>query len=173
MLQNDYIMRIIWDLAMMIRKSWGLPELDKEKFTDDIESAVGEAVGIDPKLFFSLEPDSAVAMMEMGDVDEDLAAYVTQAMFLEAKILEGEGSVMAAHLRRKQAIAIARRFGTPIPDEAESAEGLVQFFMKDPGSEDGADAGEARADGSGEGATAPRGAAALGLSADMLRIDDL
>lgn len=171
MLQNDYIMRIIWDLAMMIRKSWGLPELDKEKFTDDIESAVGEAVGIDPKLFFSLEPESAVAMMEMGDVDEDLAAYVTQAMFLEAKILEGEGNVRAAHLRRKQAIAIARRFGTNIPDEAESAEGLVRFFMEDlPGEDENAPVPDEPAENVD---TPPRGAAALGLSADALRIDDL
>ena len=172
MLENDYIMRIILDLAMMIRKSWGLPELDKEKFTDDIESAVGEAVGIDPKLFFSLEPDSAVAMMEMGDVDDDLAAYVTQAMFLEAKVLEGEGQVTAAHLRRKQAIAIARKYGTPIPPESESAEGIVRFFMEElPGEEGDAGAGgPAVVD---DGRKAPRGAAALGISADKLRIDDL
>ncbi|MGI6216515.1 MAG: hypothetical protein ACOYIK_02765 [Coriobacteriales bacterium] len=129
MLQNDYIMRMILDLAMMMRRAFNLPDRDKGDCTDDIEAAVGEAVNIDPHLFFSLEPESAVALLDMGDVDDELATYVTRAMFYEAKILESEGNITTATLRRRQAVAICKKYGVEVPPDSESAEGLVQVFL--------------------------------------------
>ena len=132
MLQNDYIMRMIMDLVMSMRKAWNLPDKDRDTALDDVERAVGEAVGVDSDLFFSMDPESMISMMNLGDVDDDLALYVSRAIFYEAKVLEAEGKIGTASLRRKQAIAIAQEYGCPIPSDAESAEGLIQLFMEDP-----------------------------------------
>lgn len=131
MLKNDYIMRMILDLVMTIRKVWNMPELDKDDAMDDIEESVARAVNIDRGLLFSLEPESMVSMLEIGDFDDELASYVSRALFIEVKMLEAEGRLATADLRRKQAIAIAEKYGCSIPDSAESAEGLMRTFVED------------------------------------------
>ena len=132
MLHKDYLMRMIMEMIMGIRRIWTLPERERRGMAEDIEQAVGDAVNIDPELFFSLEPDSTVTMLEMGDVDESVAEYVVHAIFLEATMLESEGKLQKARLRREQGAAIARYFGCSVPDSAASAESLVQIFLEDP-----------------------------------------
>lgn len=132
MLHKDYLMRMIMDMVIGIRKIWSLPERDRGDFTDDIEKSVGDAVNIDPDLLFSLEPDSAVQMLDLGDIDDGVAEYIVHAIFLEATMLEAQENLTKARLRREQAVAIAKYFGCSIPDSAESAESLVQIFLEDP-----------------------------------------
>ncbi len=131
MLKNDYIMRMIMDLVMTMRKVWNMPELDRDDAMDDIEESVARAVNIDRNLLFSLEPESMVSMLEIGDFDDELAKFVTGALFIEVKMLEAEGRLSTADLRRQQAIAIARKYGCNIPDSAESAEGLMRVFVEE------------------------------------------
>ena len=108
MLHKDYLMRMIMEMITGIRRIWSIPERDRIDPTGDIEQTVGDAVNIDPALFFSLEPESAVQMLDMGEVDDSVADYVVHAIFLEATMLEAEGQMAKARLRREQAAAIAR-----------------------------------------------------------------
>ena len=132
MLHKDYLMRMIMDMVLGIRKVWNLPDRDRGNFTDDIEKSVGDAVNIDPDLLFNLEPDSAVQMLDLGDIDDSVAEYIVHAIFLEATMLESQENFAKARLRREQAVAIAKYFGCEIPDSAASSEALVQIFLEDP-----------------------------------------
>ena len=173
MLHKDYLMRMIMEMITGIRRIWSIPERDRIDPTGDIEQTVGDAVNIDPALFFSLEPESAVQMLDMGEVDDSVADYVVHAIFLEATMLEAEGQMAKARLRREQAAAIARYFGCELPDSAASAESLVQIFLEDP--EARLDAKNAAEEGAvGEtseqlAAEAKRRMSSLGISADKLK----
>lgn len=131
MLKNDYIMRMIMDLVMTIRKVWDMPDLDKDDAMDDIEESVSRAVNIERGLLFSLEPESMISMLEIGDFDAGLAAYVSKALFIEVRMLEAEGRIATADLRRSQAMAIAKRYGCVIPSSEESAQGLMREFVEE------------------------------------------
>lgn len=131
MIKEDYIMRLIKELVSAIREVWLNEDKKRVGYDDDIEGAVGEAINIDPNLFFSLDPDSAVQLMDMGDVTDDLALYVSRAIFYEAKLLEANGDIAKATLRRRQATAIAKRYKCPIPQQDSTAESLVQLFLED------------------------------------------
>ena len=140
MLKNDYIMRMIMDLVMTIRKVWDMPDLDKDDAMDDIEESVSRAVNIERGLLFSLEPESMISMLEIGDFDAGLAAYVSKALFIEVKMLEAEGRIATADLRRSQAMAIAKRYGCTIPSSEESAQGLMREFVEEFSENDSDDA---------------------------------
>ncbi len=142
MIHEDYLMRMIMQLITAIRRVYHNPT-DLDDFRDDVEQAVGEAVNIDPELFFSLSPESQVQMLEMGDTDPKLAKYITNAIFYESKVMEANGDIATSQLRRSQGIAIAKKYGCDIPSEDISAEGLVQLFLKDPEGLEDEDAEEA------------------------------
>ncbi len=131
MLKNDYIMRMIMDLVMTIRKVLNMPDLDKDDAMDDIEESVSRAVNIERGLLFSLEPESMISMLEIGDFDAGLAAYVSKALFIEVKMLEAEGRIATADLRRSQAVAIAKKYGCNIPASAKSTQGLMREFIEE------------------------------------------
>lgn len=130
MLENDYIMRMIMDLVRSISRVYNLPGLDKDDAMDDIEDNVAKAVNIDKELLFSLSPESMVSLVAMGEMTDELASYVCRALFIEVKMLEAEGKLETASLRRQQAIALANEYGCDIPDSAKSAEGLMREFLE-------------------------------------------
>lgn len=132
MIRKDYFMRMIQELVTMVRVGLKLPDKDKGSWLDDLEKAIGDAVKIDHKLFFALDPESAVTMLDMGEVDESLGTYVVHAIVLEATMLEAEGRMPEADLRRRQARAIAEHLGCSMPSSDATTASLSQFFMEDP-----------------------------------------
>lgn len=125
MLKNDYILQMILQIGTLIRKVIGLPEIERKDSLDDIEEAVGEAVNIDHKLLFSLDPDSMASLLSVGDVDEKLARFVSHAILLESRILEAEGEISMAQIRADQAKAIADAFGCELPGDNTPVEAIA------------------------------------------------
>lgn len=175
MLENDYIMRMIMDLVRSIRKVYNLPGVDKDEALDDIEGSVAKAVNIDKDLLFSLSPESMVQLVSMGEMTDDLASNITSAMFIESKLLEAEGKLDVASLRRQQAIALAREYGCDIPDSAKSAEGLMREFLEEDGSmEDSASVEPGKGDDDDDGplGLTAEGTTISGIPIDKLKFDD-
>ncbi|MGI6221697.1 MAG: hypothetical protein ACOYIP_07545 [Coriobacteriales bacterium] len=132
MIRKDYFMRMIQEMVTMVRVGLRLPDKDKGSWLDDLEKAIGDAVKIDHNLLFSLDPESTVTMLDIGEVDKDLGLYVVHAIILEATMLEAEGQMAKADLRRRQARAIAEYVGCSMPASDATTESLSQFFMDDP-----------------------------------------
>lgn len=128
MLQNDYLMRMILQLTIAIQQSLNLQRQDPKADAEEIEYLVGEAVGIDAGLLFSLSPESIVSMLQLGNFDEALSGYVLRSMYYESDLLESIGQRKSADLRRSQADAIARAYGIEIGSEDLSEEALREFF---------------------------------------------
>ena len=111
MFQNDYLMRIILQFVAALQRALREQNMKPEEKAGDLEQLVGDAVNIDPRLLFSLAPESLVAMLQIGDFDEHIGGYVLRSMYMEAEILEEAGMLERASLRRAQADAIAQAYG--------------------------------------------------------------
>ena len=130
MFQNDYLMRMIAQLVAAIQRAMRDTRKEPERSIEAIEAAVGNAVDIDPRLFFSLAPDSMVSMLQLGSFDENLCEYVVRSFYCEAELFEEVGDVNRANLRRAQADAIAEAYGKAICVDDVAPEALEEFFER-------------------------------------------
>ena len=106
--QSDYVLRIIEQMGTALRQAF-------ERYRDGDEadepiamtsSAIGLVVDMDPQLFLRLSPQSMVSFVEVSGFDDRLVARLVEALTLEADILEGEGDLVEAGVRRDQAAAL-------------------------------------------------------------------
>ena len=128
MFENDYIMRMILQLGMILRRSWFKKYEHFSDERDDIERAIGDAVDMDPKLLLSLTPESVVSMLQLGSFDKQLGGYVVRALYYEADLLEEHGLLGTADLRRAQANSIADAYGIDKDIAFSGPEELIDFF---------------------------------------------
>jgi hypothetical protein len=128
MFENDYIMRMILQLTRALRKSLNRQYPSPAEEAQDIEGKIAEAVDLDPRLMFSLEPESLVSVLQLGSFDAKLAGYVVHSMYYEADILEKDGQTQKAALRIKQADAIAHTYGLEIAAADDESAALEQFL---------------------------------------------
>ena len=63
-------------------------------------------VDMDPKLFLRLSPPSMVSFIEISGFDDRVVAKLVEALELEADILESQGDIVEARVRREQAQAL-------------------------------------------------------------------
>ncbi|MDR2586961.1 MAG: hypothetical protein LBC23_01695 [Coriobacteriales bacterium] len=130
MFLNDYLMRIILQFVAALQQALRERNMSAEEKTGSLEQAVGDAVNIDPRLLFALDPDSVVSMLQLGDFDEELGGYVLRSMYLEAEVLDEAGHTQHADLRRSQADAIARAYGFDVTPADVSPEALEAFLAE-------------------------------------------
>lgn len=130
MFLNDYLMRIILQFVVALQKALREKNMTPAQKAAGLENAVGEAVNIDARLLFSMDPDSLVSMLQLGDFDEVLGGYVLRSIYLEAEILEEAGHAQRAELRRAQADAIARAYGFDVSPADVSPEALEEFLAQ-------------------------------------------
>lgn len=130
MLQNDYIMQMIINLVAAIRRSMQDQQAEPDNTIEHLEVAVGQAVDMEPSLFFSLAPESMVQMMQLGSTDAVLSSYVVRSILLEAQILERSGQTQRADLRRAQADAIADAYDCPVTEDDMDPEALEEYFLQ-------------------------------------------
>jgi hypothetical protein len=130
MFLNDYLMRIILQFVAALQQALRARNLSAEEKAGSLEQAVGDAVNIDPRLLFSMDPDSVVSMLQLGDLDEELGGYVLRSMYLEAEILSDAGHTQRADLRRSQADAIARAYGFDVTPADATPEALEAFLAE-------------------------------------------
>jgi hypothetical protein len=130
MFLNDYLMRIILQFVNALQKALNAQDMTPEQKAGDLEQAVGDAVNIDPRLLFSMDPDSMVSMLQLGDFDEELGGYVLRSMYLEADVLEEAGHTQRADLRRAQADAVARAYGFDVTPADVAPAALEDFLAR-------------------------------------------
>ncbi|MDR1184244.1 MAG: hypothetical protein LBK67_05560 [Coriobacteriales bacterium] len=127
---NDYLMRIILQFVAALQKALHAQNMTPEEKAVGLEQAVGDAVNIDPRLLFSMDPESLVSMLQLGDFDETLGGYVLRSIYLEADILDEAGHTQRADLRRSQADAIARAYGFAVSPADVAPEALEEFLAQ-------------------------------------------
>jgi hypothetical protein len=106
--QSDYVLRIIEQMGVALRRAF-------ERYRDGGDSdsleltheAIGLVVDMDPNLFLRLSPPSMVSFVEISGFDDRLVVKLVEALRLEGDILEGEGNLVEAGVRREQADALA------------------------------------------------------------------
>ena len=128
MFQNDYIMRMVLQLARVLRRSIEKEYPSPETEIRDIEGRVAEALDLDPRLMFKLEPESLVSLLQLGNVDPTLAIFAVRSIYYEADLLEEQGNTEQAELRRAQADAIAEAYNIGISVDDLSPEALEEFL---------------------------------------------
>jgi hypothetical protein len=130
MFLNDYLMRMILQFAVALRKALYERDITPTEKAENLEQAVGDAVGIDPCLLFSMDPDSVVSLLRLGDFDEEIGGYVLRSIYFEADILDEAGQTQRADLRRSQADAIARAYGFDVTSADAAPEALKEFLAQ-------------------------------------------
>ena len=106
--QSDYVLRIIEQMGVALRRAF---ERYRDGGSSDeplelTQEAIGLVVDMDPGLFLRLSPPSMVSFIEISGFDDRLVAKLVEALHLEADILESEGSLVEAGVRREQACAL-------------------------------------------------------------------
>lgn len=106
--QKDYVLRIIEQMGALMRAAFerflagGSTEQPLELTTE----AVGLAIDMDPELFLRLAPQSMVSLLEVSGYDDRIIQRVAEALELQSEILESQGSLIEAGVRREQATAL-------------------------------------------------------------------
>jgi hypothetical protein len=73
---------------------------------DVTNQAIQMVVDVEPELFLRFSPQSMVSFLELSGFDDRLVVKLAEAMSLQAEILESEGSLVAAGIRREQVAAV-------------------------------------------------------------------
>ena len=128
MFENDYIMRMILQLARVLRRSIIREYPSPEAEVKDIEGKVAEALDLDPRLMFKLDPASLVSLLQLGNVDPVLAVYAVRSIYYESDLLEEKGDLETAELRRQQADAIAEAYDLGVTLADGSPEAIEAFL---------------------------------------------
>jgi hypothetical protein len=107
--QSDYILRIIEQMGAALREAFARFRVgaDPEEPLELTERAIGLVVDMDPKLFLRLSPQSMVSFIEISGLDARVVAKLAEALELEADILDTEGNILEANVRREQARALS------------------------------------------------------------------
>lgn len=111
--ESDYVLRLIEQMGTLMRVAF---ERFREGAGDDeplemTQAAIGMVVDMDPELFLKLAPQSMVSFLELSSYDERVVERLAEAIELQADILESEGSLVEASVRREQAAALRGSLG--------------------------------------------------------------
>jgi hypothetical protein len=106
-LQQDYILRLIEQIAAMLRAA---VSRQGNKGSEERPEVAGEALGLalsmDPSMAANLTPASLTALLQLGEVDSRVLALLQQALDIEALAYDDRGDYATAMLRRDQTEAI-------------------------------------------------------------------
>ena len=118
MLHQDYIMKMLMDLATAVMRTITLQstQKDPEEAARSLEEAVGQAVALDGGAFLALAPDSIAQIMRVMGSDPGVSEYVARSILLASAYQAEAGNAELATLRRDQARAIAEAYGHDISD---------------------------------------------------------
>jgi hypothetical protein len=140
MFHNDYLMRMILQFVAALQRALNQRQETPEKRAEELEELVGDAIGIDANLLFSMAPETIVSMLQLGDFDERISGYVLRSMYLEADLLESAGKRERADLRRSQADAIVDAYDLNLSYRDATPEAIEAFLAEAEASEEQSDA---------------------------------
>jgi hypothetical protein len=106
--QDDYIVRLVEQLGSMMRLAFSRfrEGQSSSEPLDVTKQAIQMIVDVDADLFVRFSPQSMVAYLELSGFDDRLVVKLAEALNLQAEILESEGSLVLAGVRREQAVAV-------------------------------------------------------------------
>jgi len=115
--ENDHILRLVEQLGSMMRLAFArFREGQSSSEPLDVTNRAIELVAdVDPETFLRFSPQSMVAFLELSNFDDRLVVKLSEALTLQAEILESEGALVLAGVRREQAQAIVESID---PDRA-------------------------------------------------------
>lgn len=131
MFERDYLMKLIADFVMAVRKAIVQKdgESDPAGSAALLDVAIGNAVDIDGAVFLSLSPESIAMILEVSGTDPLVTEYLARSLKLAGQYHREAGEEDVAALRIAQAQAIAEAYGHEI-DFTEGA-GEEAFFAED------------------------------------------
>lgn len=105
--QSDYIMRLIEQVGGLMRRA---VEVFRDGSDDQSYELTDEAIGLifdmDPAVATRLSPQSLASLVEMRNVDDRIIEVVADALDLQRSVLERNGEIVGARVRKEQADAI-------------------------------------------------------------------
>lgn len=106
--QQDYILRVIEQMGAVLREAFAAYRggASPEEPLALTEAAIGLVIDMDPQLFLRLAPQSMVSLVEMSGTDDRLVEKLAEVLVLESDILDSEGRMIEASVRREQATAL-------------------------------------------------------------------
>jgi hypothetical protein len=106
--QDDYILRLVEQLGSMMRLAFSRfrEGQSSSEPLDVTNQAIQMIVDVDSELFVRFSPQSMVAYLELTGFDDRLVVKLAEALSLQAEILESEGALVLAAVRREQAQAV-------------------------------------------------------------------
>jgi hypothetical protein len=105
--ENDYILRLIEQIAAMIRAAVSKQGDKGSKEGPELAGqALGLALSMDPSVASNLTPASLTSLLQLGEVDARVMTLLQQALDIEATVCDDHGDLTTAMLRRDQAEAI-------------------------------------------------------------------
>jgi hypothetical protein len=128
MLENDYLMRLILLFVRLLQQALSQSREDPYETAMTLDRQIGEAVNVDPSLFFSLAGESMVTMLELSGTDRQLVEYIVRAMALGVECFHLAGDEAHASLRKKQMDALIAAYGLELTDDDLNAEALTRFI---------------------------------------------
>jgi len=106
--QDDYILRLVEQLGSMMRLAFSRfrEGQSSSEPLDVTNQAIQMIVDVEPELFVKFSPQSMVAFLELSGFDDRLVTKLSEALNMQAEILESEGALVMAGIRREQATAV-------------------------------------------------------------------
>lgn len=105
--QSDYVLRLIEQMGSLVRRALEMLRIGSDEEPYELtEEAIGLALDVDPMIAARLSPQSMAALLEMRNLDDRVIELVATALELQHEVLERNGDVIAAGVRRDQAQAV-------------------------------------------------------------------
>ncbi len=105
--QSDYVLRLIEQMGALIRRAMAkLGEGPAAEPGEVAGQAIGLALGMDPGVASRLSSHSLVSLLELSNPDNQVIRLLAQAVELEAEVLQRNGDMIGAGVRREQARAV-------------------------------------------------------------------
>ena len=110
--QSDYVLRLIEQMGALIRRAMAkLGEGAAQEPCEVAGQAIGLALGMDPAVASRLSSQSLVSLLELSRLDDQVIKLLAQAIELEAEVLQRNGEMIGAGVRREQASAVRSLLG--------------------------------------------------------------
>ena len=105
--QSDYVLRLIEQMGGLIRRAMERFRVGSDEEPYEMAGqALSLALEMDPRTIERLAPQSLVALLEMTSLDDRVIVMVAEAIELQAEVLERQGELVGAGVRRQQAEAV-------------------------------------------------------------------
>lgn len=106
--QNDYVLRLIEQAGAALRlASRRFAEgASSDESLDATDEAIRAVVDVAPALFLRMSPASMASLLEISNLDDRLVCKLSEALLLQADILQSEADIVGAGVRREQAAAV-------------------------------------------------------------------